>query len=261
MKKIIGVFLLLGMFLIPVSASFSDVSETHLYKDAINYVQEQGIVNGYSDGTFKPGNLITRGEFTKIIIQATQNEDDINKCMQNYTDGIGVGTTYYKDIFSDLESGTTNTGYTFTNLEDIYKQFTKDQVEGVMNSSNDTITPTIRVGGNKFVKYICVAKYRNIISGYSDGTFKLDNNITVEEASKIIVNAFELNKNFYYGQSLDKFAEYLYLLSDKKALPEEITGRNINLTRGQMAEIVYRVKENISNKPSKTYDESSYELI
>lgn len=49
---------------------FRDV-KTHLYKEAIAYVQEKGIVKGYSNGKYEPDNTVNRAEFAKIIIEAT----------------------------------------------------------------------------------------------------------------------------------------------------------------------------------------------
>ncbi|MFH1254608.1 MAG: S-layer homology domain-containing protein, partial [bacterium] len=63
------------------SAFFSDVSETYTYHDAISYIKDQGIVQGYGDGTYKPDNLITRAEFTKIIILTKYTEDEAENCV------------------------------------------------------------------------------------------------------------------------------------------------------------------------------------
>ena len=71
MKKTLFAF---GLFLCMPSllqAAFSDVSSDHLNYDAINYVQQNGIVNGYPDGTYKPDEFINRAEFTKIVIEAS----------------------------------------------------------------------------------------------------------------------------------------------------------------------------------------------
>ena len=51
-------------------ASFTDVGSGGPFSDAINYVQQNGIVSGYPDGSFKPSNPINRAEFTKIVIGA-----------------------------------------------------------------------------------------------------------------------------------------------------------------------------------------------
>jgi len=50
------------------SAAFSDVPSTHPNYNAINYLQANGIIQGYSDGTFKPDQKVVRAEAVKIII-------------------------------------------------------------------------------------------------------------------------------------------------------------------------------------------------
>lgn len=60
------------------SASFTDVSIHNKYYDAINYLQENGIINGYSDGTFKPFQTVNRAEFLKIIIEGSNIPLDVN---------------------------------------------------------------------------------------------------------------------------------------------------------------------------------------
>lgn len=67
---------LLSLFLISSSqASFSDADEI-----AINYVQNEGIVDGYPDGRYLPERAINRAEFTKIIVNSTFDEEDIENC-------------------------------------------------------------------------------------------------------------------------------------------------------------------------------------
>ncbi|WP_138495389.1 MucBP domain-containing protein [Paenibacillus pinistramenti] len=47
-------------------SSFSDVSDTRWSNQAIATMQNAGIITGYQDGTFKPGQAITRAEFAAI---------------------------------------------------------------------------------------------------------------------------------------------------------------------------------------------------
>lgn len=69
MKKLlivlIPVFILLSSQ--TVFAKFPDVdSDFHQY-EAINWLEEQGVVEGYSDGTFKPEQPVNRAEFMKML--------------------------------------------------------------------------------------------------------------------------------------------------------------------------------------------------
>ncbi len=51
-------------------AIFSDVSASHKYAQAIFYLKEWGILNGYPDGSFKPQGEINRAELLKVLILA-----------------------------------------------------------------------------------------------------------------------------------------------------------------------------------------------
>ena len=51
-----------------VLANFSDLDSSHENYTAISYVESEGIVDGYSDGTYQADRTINRAEFTKIIV-------------------------------------------------------------------------------------------------------------------------------------------------------------------------------------------------
>lgn len=64
-------------------ASFSDVKTSNDYYDAISYLEGVGVVKGYSDGTFKPGNPINRAETMKILVEGlgiTPDTEDYSNC-------------------------------------------------------------------------------------------------------------------------------------------------------------------------------------
>jgi hypothetical protein len=58
----------------PSGQSFSDTSREHTFFHHIEYLARQGIVTGFSDGTFRPDNAITRGEIAKIIINTLNQQ-------------------------------------------------------------------------------------------------------------------------------------------------------------------------------------------
>ncbi len=55
----------------------------HKYKAAIEYLKQKKVVEGYSDGTFKPDNTINRAEFMKIVVGAKYSSDYINVSKRN----------------------------------------------------------------------------------------------------------------------------------------------------------------------------------
>lgn len=59
-------------FILPSTANaFSDVEEGNPYYVSISYLQRHGIINGYSDDSFKPSEEANRAEALKMITIAS----------------------------------------------------------------------------------------------------------------------------------------------------------------------------------------------
>ena len=183
-------FATLALFPTLALANFTDVSPTHLYAEAINYLKAERIVEGYRDGSFKPARTINRAEFTKIILEAQFTPNQINTCNGN-------------GGFRDVQSS------------------------------------------DWFAPYVCLAKKEGIVNGYDDKTFRPGNTILLTEASKILAESFNL--------SVDKelqpwYAPYLQRLTDLNVVPPELSTPEKPVTRGTMAEMIYRLKTNKVDK-------------
>lgn len=187
-----------------VFAAFTDVSASHSNYDAIKYVEGEGIVEGYDDGTFRPDITINRAEFTKIIIGARFSVSEIDGCIAKETEPTNEAV-----FFPDVPKSAW------------------------------------------FAKYICVAKVNNVVKGYDDGTFKPGNMINFAEASKIIANAFGAQT----ATGEPWYKPFVTALGQSKAIPTSITSFDTNITRGEMAEMIYRLRAGITDKPSLTYDQ------
>ena len=55
---------------LPLVSSFSDVPRTHGFYSAIMDCAAKGITSGYSDGTFRPTNPVTRAQFCVMLSRA-----------------------------------------------------------------------------------------------------------------------------------------------------------------------------------------------
>ncbi|MBI5414190.1 beta-propeller domain-containing protein [Candidatus Peregrinibacteria bacterium] len=80
MKRIFLPFLTILVSFSVVASASADFSDSHgiSASKAINYLQESGVVVGYTDGTYKPDQLINRDEFLKITLKAADILDE--KC-------------------------------------------------------------------------------------------------------------------------------------------------------------------------------------
>lgn len=77
---------------------FSDVPSTHWAYSVISSAAEKGWVNGYSDGTFRPENSITRAEVVKItnaVLDRVCDEEYVSKNISNLNTFNDLYKTYW----------------------------------------------------------------------------------------------------------------------------------------------------------------------
>ena len=98
MKKI----LLIPAIIIALSAgqaahaAFPDVSESTDYAGSIEWMNENGVIQGYPDGTFKPDKCVNRAEFLKMMYLSFEENIIVE-------DGF-AGSNYYDNFFSDTST-------------------------------------------------------------------------------------------------------------------------------------------------------------
>lgn len=103
--------------------------------------------------------------------------------------------------------------------------------------------------GDWFVPYLRTAVRRTLVQGYRDGTFRPQQSVGVAEASKMIAVAFGLSRDWdgplWYEQ-------YVRALALRGALPKSIGSAEAPLTRGELAQIIWRLREGRSDLPAAT---------
>ncbi len=181
MKKLSALVVITGLLLlstIQIGLAFTD-TDYHSNQEAIDYLENNGVVGGYTDGTYKPNNPINRAEFTKIVMES---------------------------IYPDDSSGS----YCFPDVTNKW-----------------------------YAKYVCRAKELGILSGYPDGFFRPSDDINMVEGLKIILEAYE----FDISDTYEVWYESYYWFADSRDLLDLIN-KDVahNLTRGEMAQIIYNVE-------------------
>lgn len=170
---------------------------------------------------------------------------DVPASHQNYE---AINYVQAENIVKGYEDGTYKPDQKINRAE-----FTKIIVEAIVGQEPlehaGACFPDV-VSGMWFYPYVCYAERIGFIGGYPDGTFKPAENINFVEAAKIIAIAYE------YGSEAGSdvwYRPYVEALGTRMAIPTSIQTFEHELTRGDMAEIIYRLKANIKNKESQTY--------
>lgn len=66
---------------------FNDVPANYEYYNAVGYLKNLQVVEGYENGDYKPENTINRAEFTKIVLLSAGYEPEGSNCFPDVTDG------------------------------------------------------------------------------------------------------------------------------------------------------------------------------
>ena len=192
---ILGSLIMIFMMLCStcLAAGFPDVDESHWAFEYISKLSEDGIINGYQDGTYKPEGTVKRSEFLKLVLASVMPKDidvdEIPRPFDHWAAGyVGIAQNY----------GIINEGE-FT-LENIEKPITRVEMARITanadiimkdspiskNSGDDVLF--IDIGELSPQDYLlmehCVAS--GLIKGYEDGTFRPEKTMTRAEAATMI---------------------------------------------------------------------------
>lgn len=102
-----------------------------------------------------------------------------------------------------------------------------------------------------YIPYLRKAVSNGVVQGYEDGTFRPANQISFAEASKIIVRSFGYDVPAETGIW---YKSYVEELEEKAVIPVSIRKFDQQITRGETAEILYRLMADVTDKDSQTYD-------
>ncbi|MDO4563090.1 MAG: S-layer homology domain-containing protein [Clostridia bacterium] len=182
-RKILALTIALAMLLTtPVFASsFTDVSDSANYAEAVNVLSSVGILSGMGDGGFYPENPLTRAQFAKIAVYATgQQKNAVSGSASAFTD---VDETHWAN------------------------------------------------------KYISLVSEKEVITGYPDGSFAPEQEITYAQAVTILLRLLG-----YTGDDVGNRWPAGYLeKAESLGITEEISfSANASVSRGNAALMIYR---------------------
>ena len=204
MKKFLSLVLALvmTMSLVTVSAGAKDFADDGeiTYKEAVDVISALGIVDGYSDDSFRPDGVLTRGAAAKIICNLILGPTT--------AEALSAGTAPFKDV------PVTNTfaGY-----------ITYCSQQGIISGYADgTFRPTGTLSGNAFMKMLLGALgYDSSIEGYTGANWTVN---VIKQAVGIGLD--DGNDNFVGSQAVTREEAALYAFNMLNATMVEYDQQN-----------------------------------
>jgi hypothetical protein len=201
MVKRIGALVLVFVLLISgnayaLSKVFPD-AKGHWAEQAILRLTEKGVISGYPDGTVKPDNIITRGEFCALL--ARNLSLDMTKTKQEPPAFKDIGRHWsLKNIQALVEAGILDPAdYTvyfrpdepITRIE-IIRMMVRVIGEGdkAKQTNANTGFQDDAAVADKDKGYVIVAKEKNLVNGYPDNTIRPAGKTTRAEAFTLLDN-------------------------------------------------------------------------
>lgn len=86
-------------------SQFKDINQNSWYYNDICIAIQEGYINGYEDNTFRPDNIITREEATKIIVSIKQQQDNIYDKLNTFSDNHLVSNWAKPYVEGAIENG------------------------------------------------------------------------------------------------------------------------------------------------------------
>lgn len=213
MKKVISLILIAAMAFTIVPAvtaqsqtTFTDVPSTHWAASAIAEAVQAGYVSGYPDGTFRPGETISRAEVAAMLSRVTklvpENESDAFVDLEGHWSHdlvrklVALGFIDPADYKNGFEPNKPATRYEVmkwiaSGLAKSHPDFAQ-----ALEDTKDTLLPTPESfkGGisPEQVPYIAVVRGTGIIQGFEDGTMRPASTITRAEVVAIMLRYAEV---------------------------------------------------------------------
>lgn len=229
MKKLTAllVALIIALSSVAAFASFNDISTDTLAwaGDAINRLVGLDVINGYTDGTFKPNNNVTRAEFAKMIAVAFElkganaNYDDISQSWANeYICALG-GAMYSSGASFEPDKDATRADIAYCVASVLSLEVADKSHIKTFSDHGDILVAMF----NK----VAAAAENKIIVGYQDGTLRPNAPVTRAEAAVIICRALDLLNNPSQNPQLPPVTEEEVKPADDKELSNLYPGKDL----------------------------------
>ncbi|SDJ25107.1 endo-1,4-beta-xylanase [Salimicrobium halophilum] len=174
------------------AAMFSDVTEDMTHYEAIDALYREGVINGFTDELFGPGESLTRIQAALMLerIMGLSFDGEVNHGMADVAPSYEetVDNVTEAGIFAGDEEGNFNP----------YENMTREQMAKVLTEAFDLAegeeVPEAEVtdrNGTSLAPYIDKVIHAGVASGYEDGSFGVGDDIKRMDFAAMLYNAWQ----------------------------------------------------------------------
>ena len=236
MKKTVSIILTLALIfssfavMNAFAVSFSDL-EGHWGKSYIDVLVNDGTINGYDDGTFRPDGTVTRAEFVKMIGKGSEKTDVV------YTDVPADHWGYDYIMYSGFDVSGTQF------MPD--KAITRGEVLNLIWKRNGSKTgisaPSVITSQSDNKDAVAWGYTYGIMTGDDGLNLRLGDTLTRAEGAALIVRAREINENSPAKDFADIVSpDVLKAVFNSQTLFDREYNPDSAFTNGEMARAVLR---------------------
>lgn len=204
MKRIFAFVLTLALaaaLTVPaLAAEFTDVPASHAFHDAIAACSASGVVGGYSDGTFRPTDTLSKNHFCAMLARAFFPETIVKYDTDQYKAYGSFAPTSYALAHHSVLDGTSfhwhftdssvmTVGISRYDMAQLLSNILKAKGVSVSDAEKSAAAAQIADYGAIPADYrdaVASAAAKGLIGGYSDGNFHGDRTMNRGQAAVVI---------------------------------------------------------------------------
>ncbi len=133
-------------------------------------------------------------------------------------------------------------------VRDVYKNDIRpdcfDRISGNLPATFSHLFTDVSLS-NAQAKEICVGMFVSLVEGQRDGSFVPQASANLVDVAKVVTKAYGIAPlpSLRIQSGIPWHEPFWFALAKRNAIPETVKSRNSMLTRGEFAEILYRIKD------------------
>ncbi len=168
---------------------YTDLANDHWAAEAVNALSAKNVINGFTDGTFRPNDAVTREQLVKMLVEAFEltGKSDVSfgDVSADRWSAAYIDAALYCGIVNGVGGGNFAPEAVVTRQDAAVMLARLCDVKGIELSGSASPTDSITIADYAQESVLLLAG-AGVISGFEDGSFRPNEVLTRAQAAKLI---------------------------------------------------------------------------